>query len=67
MFEINDFFFFIGRLENPELRDVCFLKVAMIFLKSYSIDDNQKTTHKKILLNIFVLELYLYGIILLSG
>ena len=25
-----------------------------MFLKSYSIDDNHKTTHKKILLNIFV-------------
>ena len=43
MYEINDFFSFIGRLENSELRDVRFLEVAVMFLK---------TTHKKILLNL---------------
>ena len=47
MFGINDFISFIGRLENPELRDVCFLKVAVMFLKSSSIYDNHKTTHNK--------------------
>ena len=58
MFGINVFSPFIGRLENLELRDVCFLKVAEMFLKSYGIDYNQKTTHKKILLNIIVISVY---------
>ena len=52
MYEINDFSPFIGRLENSELRDVRFLEVAVMFLKNYSIDNNHKTTHKKILLNL---------------
>ena len=51
MFEINDFFHF--------LIQGCFLKVAVIFLKNCSKDDNHKTTHEKILWEIFVLEVYL--------
>ena len=42
MFGINVFSPFVGRLEHPELRAVCILKVAVMFLKSYSIDDNHK-------------------------
>ena len=58
MFGINDFSPFIGRLETPELRDVCFIKVVVMFLKSYSIDDNHKTTHKKISLKNLVTSVW---------
>ena len=61
MFDIIIFSF----LRNIPVIQSRFLNVAVIYLKNCSKDDNHKPTHTKILLEIFVLQVYLYGIILL--